>query len=122
MSKTDKTRPWRVRAADSPMHTCVPVHLHEDGVCDLPENPVLDEISYFRADRCYWTYGPDFYYGRDKGCGCASCTGQVWRRRERRAHRHVAARLCRDAIAVHRAGGADEVADFDDHVPRRPQW
>lgn len=121
MSKTDKTRPWRVRATDSPLRTCVPVHDHRDGVCDLPEDPI-DGLSFFQPDQCYWTYGLDFYYGRDKGCGCAMCTGQVWRRRERRATRHAAALVCREAVAVHRTGGDEAIEDFDPYVPVVALW
>lgn len=53
LSKTDKTKPWRVRATERPMVTCVPVHRHHLGNCDLPEP--LDGFERPDAFRCYWT-------------------------------------------------------------------
>lgn len=119
MSKTDKTRPWAVRATESPMRTCVPEHRHENGVCDLPEGPAADDYGFRGPGACYWAAGPVFLYGRGRGCGCAGCTGQVWRRRERRATRHAATSMCALARDAHRSGWVDEV---DDHIVVRPQW
>ena len=119
MSKTDKTRPWWVRATERPLHTCVPVHRHEDGVCDLPQDPAERWGERWGSGSCFWTEGNGFFYGRDGGCGCAMCTGQVWRRAERRADRHAAARVCRDAVRAFASGDIDE---FDDSVPRHRYW
>lgn len=85
MSKTDKTRPWRVRAQEAGLKA---VHDHRDGTCDLPTDPSKD---WGRWDGCHWTEGHSFYYGRDGGCGCPMCHGQYENRRERRRDRHQAA-------------------------------
>lgn len=110
MSKTDKTRPFWVRGAERPLHTCVPVHRHENGVCDLPADPTDSLRPGHGYDRqgCYWTYGPDAYYGRGKGCGCPMCTAQIERRAERRRDRRAGREACRDAEAAFRAGQAED--------------
>lgn len=96
VSKTDKTRPWRVRAQEAGLKA---VHDHTDGVCDLPADPSKDWGSW---RGCHWTESHAFYYGRDRGCGCPLCSQQDWRRQERRRDRHRAAQAIR-------RGRADEL-------------
>lgn len=106
MSKTDKTRPWWVRASERAMVTCVPVHHHEDGVCDLPEDPA-EGMGPLR-NACYWTASDAMMYGRGNGCGCAMCTNQWERRVDRRRERRDGRRRVRDAEAAFRSGDIDE--------------
>ncbi|MFD0885147.1 hypothetical protein ACFQ08_11385 [Streptosporangium algeriense] len=55
MSKTDKTRPWWVRMAETPMVTCLPVHDHRFGPCTLPDGITADSASQSaRTTGCYW--------------------------------------------------------------------
>lgn len=117
MSKTDKTRPWKLQAIEQPMYTCVPVHFHEDGVCDLPEDPAL-AFGCQKMGSCYWAEGPGFWYGLGggAGCGCAGCTRQAARRAARRAVRHEGTRVCREALKVYVAGGIEAVEDLDVYV------
>lgn len=107
MSKTDKTRPWQVRAAERPMHTCVPVHRHENGECDLPEDPA-GNVVWFETGHCYWTYGNAFFYGPDHGCGCPMCTQQDERKRARRQERAAGRREAREALGEYRRGVGDD--------------
>ncbi|MGH3245252.1 MAG: hypothetical protein ACRDOI_03450 [Trebonia sp.] len=93
MSKTDKTRPWWVRVADAPMVTCVPMHDHRWGRCELPGEitAVSASVSY-RVGGCYWR-ASDYYVH----CGGVS-GGREWsdfRRAERRRSRRRARRELR---------------------------
>lgn len=119
MSKTDKTSPYWVRVTEEPGITCIPVHQHADGVCDLPEHPT-EMGRRWGAESCYWAESKAFWYDRGNPCGCPMCTGAHWRRAERRADRHEASRVCRDALAVHRAGGTDAMQDYDAYVAPQP--
>ena len=86
---------------------------------DLPEHPTQVGRRW-GAESCYWTESTAFWYDRGNPCGCPHCTGARWRRAERRADRHEAARVCRDATAVHRAGGAEAMEDFDAYIAPQP--
>ena len=119
MSKTNKTRPWRVRVTERPMQTCVPVHDHRDGGCTLPDDPRDGYGRNWGARDCYWALGPTFLYGKGGGCGCHMCTGYEWRRRERRANRRTARQVSRGALAAYHGGGID---DYDEYVPPSPMW
>jgi hypothetical protein len=53
LSKTDKTKPWRVQARD----TLVAVHDHSDGVCNLPtmeEWVAQDLMRRWSRHDCVW--------------------------------------------------------------------
>lgn len=105
MSRTDKTRPWQVRASDLPMVTCYPIHDHTRGGCTLPPNPT--QAWGPRGDhRCYWQEAPDFYYRRGGGCGCRMCTGYHERREDRRRERHAARVSAQQLVKQHRRGRA----------------
>ncbi|GAA0797391.1 hypothetical protein [Spirilliplanes yamanashiensis] len=52
MSRTDKTRPWWVRMAETPMVTCVPLHDHRFGPCTLPAEITADGAA--SPGRCRW--------------------------------------------------------------------
>lgn len=100
MARTDKTRPWHVRAAEHPMVSCRPQHDHRDGVCDLPADPRKN----FGRGSCRWTGSDTFLYGRDRGCGCPMCTGRDFRRADRRRDRHSGRALSRSAARTARLG------------------
>ena len=85
MSKTDKTRPWWVRVAETPHVTSVAVHRHETGDCDLPDRP--GRPAYNPVTRCRWAESESLWFGRDGGCGCRLCTAyydRLWHRRNER--------------------------------------
>lgn len=86
MSRTDKTKPWSVRAIEA---SPTEVHDHRDGTCDLP--PLTKEsFGWKQHSHCYWIESTRFYHGRDGGCGCPSCNDQQGRRIARRKERHNA--------------------------------
>lgn len=80
MSRTDKTRPRRVRMAETPGVTSVPVHDHRFGPCTLPATVVPS------SGRCYWI-GAGYHV---LGCDGGSCSRerQEYRRRENRRERY----------------------------------
>lgn len=89
MSKTDKTKPWRVRINE---HNPRPDHDHRDGVCNLPVSPLVDHA--WSAGNCTWQDFRLIYDGGCcHGCGCHICTAYWWRRQERRRSRHQAQRF-----------------------------
>lgn len=96
MSRTDKTRPVTVRMLDSHdnkigIHE---YHNHVKGFCDLPpRDPKAiegqhDEIMHNPELTFGQTCHYDFSYKGSNMCGCKLCTGQAWRKEERRAKRH----------------------------------
>lgn len=88
MSRTIKTMPWAVRVIDA--RAAEPRHDHSRGPCDLPPLTMATfDWSTRVAHRCYWDCRRDFYY-TEEICGCAECTGQFWRRADRRRSRHRA--------------------------------
>ncbi len=92
MSKTDKTKPWRIRVME---HQPWANHDHSDGICDLPEQ--WKDNSYRStesgADHCRWSDWNICYKGSCcYGCGCHMCTGQAWRKAKRRRSRYRARR------------------------------
>lgn len=94
MSRTRKTRPLMVKAADPTDHTVglEEVHDHDDGVCNLPERPPrklehVTEIMY-RPGQCYYTWE---YKGVGL-CGCRMCTAHDEFKADRRKARHEAKR------------------------------
>jgi hypothetical protein len=95
MSKTDKTRPWWVQMAESPMVTCVPVHDHRFGPCTLPAEVTADTASLsLRRGRCYWGVA-GFYRAGYRGSD-GHREWAAFRREERRRDRHRARRDLRD--------------------------
>ncbi|GAA3128362.1 hypothetical protein [Streptosporangium carneum] len=94
MSKTDKTRPWWVRMADTPMVTCLPAHDHRFGPCTLPNEITADSASLsHRTGGCHWSATPYAYYWF--GYGHGGWEGSCIRREERRRDRHRARRELR---------------------------
>lgn len=113
MSHTDKTHPWHVRMATRPGASAVPSHDHRFGPCDLPD--LTPHTAGDISTSCYWAMGTAMLFGRDSGCGCGWCNGQLERRTRTRAER-------RDIAARLRA--ASRTADFDVVLPprRRSSW
>ncbi len=68
MSRTDKTKPWRVRVME---HNPKAVHEHRDGVCDLPES-ALEDWTYLG---CHWSNDTSSWSCCVRG-GCSCCTGR----------------------------------------------
>jgi hypothetical protein len=90
MSNTDKTRPWWVRMADAPMVTCVPLHDHRFGPCNLPNDITADSASLsFQRGRCYWR---STAYQRFERNDAGSREWSHVRRDDRRRGRHQARR------------------------------
>lgn len=96
MSRTDKTRPVSVRMMD-PQDQKIGVHEfhnHIKGYCDLPERNAKDMDAQYDIIRksSDLTLGQSCHYGfAYKGsnmCGCKMCTGQHYRKSERRGTRH----------------------------------
>ncbi|WP_433255738.1 hypothetical protein ACQPYK_15380 [Streptosporangium sp. CA-135522] len=90
MSRTDKTKPLRVRRAE---HDPWPVHDHRDGVCDLPDSPMDDKRAGCRwSDDCLL-----LVHSCCSHCGNRSC-GKEWqwyRRVENRKDRYASRREVR---------------------------
>lgn len=118
MSRTDKTRPLTVRMLDAKdskigIHE---YHNHVKGYCDLPpRDPKAveeqhDEIIHSEE----MTFGKACHYGfAYKGsnmCGCKMCTGQDWRKEERRAKRHNA----KTSLHNHKKAVNSRLSDIDD--------
>lgn len=85
MSRTDKTKPWRVKIAE---HQPVAVHNHTDGVCNLPD----DVLANPNWGGCYWDdTGLQHSDCCRQGCSCSLCWGSS-RRARVRAERYAAKR------------------------------
>jgi hypothetical protein len=97
MSRTDKTKPWRVRVAE---HHPIEIHNHERGYCDLPPSPLHGALGVWTAGRCSWS---DWYLNYDgccHGCGCRMCTNYNGRRAARRRSRHESRRWARTVVST----------------------
>ena len=79
MSRTDKTKPWRVRRAE---HDPVAEHDHSDGICDMPESRLDNK---WRG--CHWSDFNLIHGGCCWGCGCPRCNDTVGRRAKRKRER-----------------------------------
>lgn len=104
MSRTDKTRPWHVRAADKPGNTSVESHNHEKGYCDLPEFS-MDNISWSGKQveggwSCHWSYGPGFLFAGGNVCGCPMCVDQDGRKAKARKSRRAGRREAREVFVT----------------------
>jgi hypothetical protein len=95
VSRTDKTKPWRVRVAE---HHPIAIHNHEHGTCDLPPSPLTGHLGVYTRGRCTWSDWYLSYDGCCHGCGCRLCTSYYWRREERRSSRHEARRANRETL------------------------
>jgi hypothetical protein len=94
VSRTDKTKPWRVRVME---HRPWANHDHSDGVCDLPEH--YKDNQYAGGTHCRWSDWNLCYKGNCcYGCGCHLCTDQPGRKAKRRRERHQARALARIAV------------------------
>lgn len=97
MSKTDKTKPWRVRVAE---HQPWADHDHRDGVCDLPDDP-RTFIPWDKVPHCRWSdWNIALRQTCCSGCGCQTsmCSGKDWRAADNRKSRHKAKRDARRQV------------------------
>lgn len=88
MSKTDKTRPYHVKAADHIRER----HNHTDGVCDIAGlPPVAQNVwrSGVRRGQCYYEYE---WWRPEFRCGCATCSPDKVHNQRNRRDRHDAKR------------------------------
>ncbi len=86
MSKTDKTKPWRVRMAEH--RPLFEVHNHVSGECTLPSSP-LDPVPI--KNGCHYAARVLCYPGSCCwGCGCRMCTDYYARKMKRRRERREA--------------------------------
>lgn len=98
MSRTHKTRPLMVKAADPKDHSVLLVeeHDHREGDCDLPARPprkLADLRAQLRAGtRCRYVWEPT---GNARLCGCRMCTMHDYFKAERRKDRREAKRRLR---------------------------
>ncbi|MFF4986121.1 hypothetical protein ACFY19_02975 [Streptosporangium saharense] len=94
MSKTDKTRPWWARMAETPMVTCLPVHDHRFGPCTLPDRITADSASRSaRTAGCYWGAPAGRWFGHTGRGGYLERYHLL--REERRSNRRRARRELR---------------------------
>lgn len=82
VSRTDKTKPWRVRVAE---HHPVAEHDHCDGICDLPDNP-LDP----KWHGCHWSDHNLTNGDCCRKCGCSQCSDTAGRKARRKKERQEA--------------------------------
>lgn len=95
MSKTDKTRPWRVRAMDRADYL-VEHHDHVGRDCDLPaERQLTDGCIYGPRTGCGWKVGDVFWARPENWCGCPHCNGQRDRKAKARRRRLEGRQLAR---------------------------
>ncbi|MFC4496150.1 hypothetical protein ACFPA8_18660 [Streptomyces ovatisporus] len=97
MSRTDKTKPLRVRHAE---HDPRPVHDHRFGACDLPPDPLTQDAE----TRCRWE-GPAAHLFSGANC-CAGCKvrshireRQEWKKAGNRRERYAGRREARRSAA-----------------------
>lgn len=98
MSKTDATRPTRVRLLDR-NEWFEAAHDHSQGPCDLPANPA-DALGrpWPRSTRCTWSSTLTAVHtpaATGTGCHCSVCRDRVGRKREARAARRTGSRYAR---------------------------
>ena len=94
MSKTDKTRPWNVKASEHPRE----FHDHRDGVCDIkglaPTARNIGIRGSFGHGRCHFDAQ---WFRPEMGCGCAWHGPDGYGTPRRRRERHAAQRETRAA-------------------------
>lgn len=97
MSRTHKTKPWRVRVMGKPTWL-VEYHDHNNGVCDLPPRPTGQAEVWGSRQRgsCSWVGSRSFWACPANNCGCPSCNDQIGRKQQARRERHLGQRLARD--------------------------
>ncbi|CPR73594.1 Uncharacterised protein [Mycobacteroides abscessus] len=100
MSKTDKTRPWRVQMNDvramRPVHMCDGLHhLHARFSCDLPDNPWS-----FTNTACRWepVHEPILNRKLFSESKYRQSARRAWYSTERAARRSALRALTRDAM------------------------
>lgn len=113
MSKTDKTRPWRVRVMDKKTWL-EEDHDHRDGPCDLPPPPALvcDFWAGRTTTRCYWNASCEFWVTPSNYCGCPTCNDTRGRRLETKRARAQARQRVRQEVQEAVTHGHDDT--FDD--------
>lgn len=117
MSKTDKTRPWRVQMNDAPAmraaHTCEGLHrLHAPFPCDLPDDPWS-----FADTGCRWepVHRPVPHRKMFSESRYRQIARRQWYAAERAARRAALRSLTRDAMR----GGAPDESVIDNRVAGR---
>lgn len=102
MSRTDKTKPWWVRASE---HHPRPEHDHSNGICDLPDSALAQHhnVQWTRT-QCHWDDHHIIYGDCCTGCGCPQCRDQYGHRRSIRSERHTA----KQALQAIRTGVEDD--------------
>ncbi|MFC6087060.1 hypothetical protein [Sphaerisporangium aureirubrum] len=92
MSRTDKTKPLRVRYAE---HDPQPEHDHRFGPCDLPPVPAWDDAE----TRCRWRHPSTLLFGGSccSGCSKPACVKerQQWAKAANRKERYAGRREAR---------------------------
>jgi hypothetical protein len=83
LSRTDKTTPWKVRAATDPAHLAVPVHDHLGRECDLPASPDTLEVT-----TCSWRPSKTALFGAAHVDALNKFITPIKRARDRRTARH----------------------------------
>lgn len=87
MARTDVHRPLRALLRDPTISGWFTEHHdHRTGSCDLGDFTPNNFRRIGDPTRCYRWFGP----GAPNLCGCRMCTGQDWRRVDRRRKRHRA--------------------------------
>lgn len=114
MSRTDKTRPLRVKAMDTPTGIEAQ-HDHSLGPCDLPAKPTrpLECLWGDRATRCYWAASWEFLRSPAGHCACsvhAKKYDNYYVQSKARAHT-ARRRVEREGLTDARTYGADDLAD-----------
>lgn len=72
-------------------------HNHENGVCDLPPRPTVDNVAWWHKDSCGWVYSSEFWNHGLARCSCYMCGYDAYRSVPlRKAQRIEARRYCRD--------------------------
>jgi hypothetical protein len=81
MSRTWRTRPWRVQVADPNNWPYLREHHdHRDGVCDLAPA----RVAYDHRGGCYG----DYFWKKLVTCSCWMCGNRKYRKRYKRAARN----------------------------------
>lgn len=112
MSKTDKTRPYWVKLADTTYKARKEYHDHADGICDIAQATGKDVMWYRGNGSC--GYGVPYYAWHDGFYP----TGGRWAKAEKRVREGGArSRLARDRHELLKLSGA-ELEDYDVINPR----
>lgn len=92
VSRTDKTRPWRVKVHEQPAVSSVEVHDHREGACTLPPADPGAEVQW---TGCHWAPSTALTCSGEGRCGCELCQGSFGKRLDRRVERQAMRRRLR---------------------------